>query len=95
MAGTEVRDAQGNLKYTGPNQQERAKAETNAAVDKGMEKSAASPGEVRRTTEPVPKAADFGGDMTRFAEAMRKWRERQQADPEVQARKRALGKVGQ
>jgi hypothetical protein len=39
---------------------------------------------------PQPKMSDFGGDLGQYGEAMRKWRNEQDADPENQGQKRAL-----
>jgi hypothetical protein len=42
---------------------------------------------------PAPKQSDFGADLKAWREATRKWRAEEDADPDSQARQRALSRL--
>lgn len=42
---------------------------------------------------PMPRQSDFGADVRAYGEAVRKWRQEEESDPDNQARQRALNRM--
>ena len=87
----DVYNPTGGLVSTTPDKKKRGEAEAESAVQ--LENAPAAGSKQKKGKRPVPKAADFGGDMKAFGEALRKYREEENADTDTQARKRALGRM--
>jgi len=47
----------------------------------------------KKSARTPPKASDYGGDMKAYGEAMRRFRVDEEADPDSQARTRALNRM--